>query len=156
MRSGEMVKRLSNRLILGLLILGLCGGSERAEARSFGDFLKALGNSIAHPHTQKRPVPRTTKRKDESKASPSPSGSPTTTPGAASVAPPNQQNVRAAVAAAPSKSGKRDLPYGIPVPGKQGFVTSPFAPDEGYVDVRSFPPGTEVKDPYTGKNFLTP
>ena len=43
--------------------------------------------------------------------------------------------------------------YGTPVPGKPGFVTSPYSPYAGYVDVRGFPPGTEVKDPYTGKSF---
>src|SRR5439155_16140795 len=46
--------------------------------------------------------------------------------------------------------------YGTPVPGKNGFVTSPFSPNSGYIDVRGFAPGTPVKDPYTGKVFLTP
>ncbi len=54
----------------------------------------------------------------------------------------------------PVTEGK--LLYGKPVPGKQGFVSSPYGDSQGYIDVRGFPPGTEVKDPYTGKNFLVP
>jgi hypothetical protein len=50
----------------------------------------------------------------------------------------------------------RDISYGTPVPGKSGFVTSPHSPYAGYVDVRGFPPGTEVKCPYSGKIFLVP
>ena len=50
----------------------------------------------------------------------------------------------------------REMPYGTPVPGKPGFVTSPHSPYAGYVDVRGFPPGTEVKCPYSGKIFLVP
>ena len=39
--------------------------------------------------------------------------------------------------------------------GKPGFVTSPHG-GSGYIDARGFPPGTEVKDPYSGKTFLVP
>ena len=57
--------------------------------------------------------------------------------------------------AAPTKVAKGDFPYGIPVPGKKNLVESPFSPGK-YVDVEGFAPGTEVKDPYTGKIFLVP
>ncbi len=58
-------------------------------------------------------------------------------------------------AAAPTKVAKGDYPYGIPVPGKPHLVESPYSPGK-YIDVEGFPPGTEVKDPYTDKIFLVP
>lgn len=45
---------------------------------------------------------------------------------------------------------------GTPVPGKPGFVTSPYEPTKGFIDVRGFPPGTKVKCPYSGKILLVP
>ena len=48
-----------------------------------------------------------------------------------------------------------EIPYGKAVPGKPGFVFSP-SDQFKYIDVRGFPPGTEVKDPYSGKSFLVP
>jgi hypothetical protein len=58
-------------------------------------------------------------------------------------------------AAPPTKVAKGDYPYGIPVPGKPHLVESPYSPGK-YIDVEGFPPGTEVKDPYTDKIFLVP
>jgi hypothetical protein len=57
---------------------------------------------------------------------------------------------------APSPSSGGNLPYGVAVEGKPGYITSPYAPHSGYVDVRGFPSGTEVKCPYTGKLFRIP
>jgi hypothetical protein len=54
----------------------------------------------------------------------------------------------------PAKVG--EIPYAKPVPGKPGFVFSPYDQYKGYIDVRGFPPGTEVKDPYSQKSFLVP
>ncbi len=56
---------------------------------------------------------------------------------------------------APATAVKGDYPYGVPVPGKPGFVRSPYSPDK-MTDVRGYSPGTEVKDPYTQKIFLVP
>jgi hypothetical protein len=64
--------------------------------------------------------------------------------------------------ATPSPSpvqAKRDsssaIPYATPVPDKPGFVHSPYNP-KFLIDVRGFPPGTEVIDPNTSKPFKVP
>lgn len=44
----------------------------------------------------------------------------------------------------------------LPLPKKPGFITSPYAPNVGYIDVRGFPSGAEIKCPYTGKMFRLP
>jgi hypothetical protein len=161
--SVRVMKRLLRTIVVCLSASSLLAATEVAEAGPFEDFFKSIRNSFAHPAPKPRsPQPRQSSRKQNNEAPPidasdasnsqtSSSPSPTPTP-----APPNRNNVRVAKATATRKNPKSDLPYGIPVPGKQGLVTSPFSPDSGYIDVRSFPPGTEVRDPYTGKSFLTP
>ena len=53
-------------------------------------------------------------------------------------------------------SSQTQFPYGRPVPGKPGYVYSPFDRNGGYVDVTGYSRGSKVKDPYTGKIFLVP
>jgi hypothetical protein len=145
----QLHQRLT-RLIVVLLLIGFLMMGDIANAGSFMEFLKAIGNSIAHPQKKSQSHTKGTKEPaSRHTASPNPTFG-------QSPAPPVEPNVRTASAAPEAKDGKADVPYAIPVPGKRGFVISPFAPDAGYVDVHQFPPGTEVKDPFTGKVFLTP
>jgi len=46
-------------------------------------------------------------------------------------------------------------PFASPVPNKPGFVYSPYNP-KYLIDVRGFPPGTQVTDPNSGKIFRVP
>jgi hypothetical protein len=155
---------VKNKILIGLTMAALCLSANPARAGSLGDFFKALGNSLAHPGQKPKPKsspppnkrPKT-KGSEQNAADypPSPTATPppqTPTPTATV----SQPQVRPASAPPQDRKSKRDIPYAIPVPNKPGFVTSPYSPKSGYVDVRGFPSGTEVKDPYSGKIFLTP
>lgn len=56
---------------------------------------------------------------------------------------------------APATTTPEQMPFGLPVPGKKGFVYSPFDKTQ-MVDVRGIPPGKKVRCPYTSKIFLVP
>ena len=152
----------AKRLILILAVSVFFIGRPPAEGGNpVGDFFKRLGNSIAHPTKKPRPSPQKGNAKNKgAKASATvgkleaeePPGPPLVEPTPA----PTPVTARSASSVPETTRRRRDMPYGIPVPNKPGFVTSPYAPKLGFVDVRGFPSGTEVKDPYTGKVFLTP
>jgi hypothetical protein len=153
---------VKNRILIGLTMGAVLSPANPVLAGSVGEFFKALGNSIAHPAQNRKPKPQPQNKRPKTRGAqqnaadspPSPTGTPlqTPTPTATITQPP----VRVASAPPQNQSSKRDIPYAIPVPNKPGFVTSPYSPKSGYVDVRGFTSGTEVKDPYSGKTFLTP
>ena len=51
---------------------------------------------------------------------------------------------------------RKSYAYGIPIPGKPGFVRSPYAPSKGEIDIRRYPKGTQLKCPSTGETFIAP
>ena len=68
-----------------------------------------------------------------------------------------QPQVAPAPTPTPVPANRRDASYGIPEPGRPGFIRSPHSPEKGLIDVRGYPPGTEIKDPYMpGKIILVP
>jgi hypothetical protein len=140
LRAVAYMKRLYVPLLLSLSVvfLGACGSQQavaRKQPRQPGGFTPPP--AVSEELADSEPKPR------ESAVQESPA--------------PQVVEDKPAANPAPVPSPRLGNPeYGKPVPGKPGFVTSPYAPAAGLVDVRGFPPGTEVKDPYTGKICLVP
>ena len=130
----------------------MISATDVAKAGPFRDFFTAIRSAIAQPKEKARRH-RSSHKHNETPPS---DASTSQTSGSPVPASPDQRDVRWAKAASGASQQKTELPYGTPVPGKPWLVTSPFAPDSGYVDVTGFPPETAVEDPYTGKIFLTP
>jgi len=161
--------KVDRLLLFAILVLFL--GASFVDAGPVGNFFKKVGQSISKPlqrQPQPEPQPQSTRpqptkaphatRRSTSRAAPAAASTPS------AVAQPSQPakeeestDTGRPVSAADIEKAKADLPYGIPVPGRKGMVTSPYTPDEGkYVDVTDFASGSVVKDPYTGKFFLVP
>src|SRR6266581_5314583 len=145
----SMTRFVSPRWICLLAVALLFLSGRSANADPVGDFFKKLGQSISKAF-QPQPTPRPTRKTRGSEASPSPPGEPSK---------PAKEEVTRTVlpaSAAPADKAKGDMPYGIPVPGQKGMVTSPYLPEGNYIDVSAFVPGSAVKDPYTEKIFRVP
>ncbi|HEU0207380.1 MAG TPA: hypothetical protein VFQ78_00235 [Candidatus Udaeobacter sp.] len=134
-------------------------------ADAVSDFFKRVGDSVSKAF-QPRPTPNPNQKKTKhaahrlalrnpnvAGASPTPLEEPTVVVKQETVTP-SVTVMRAS--GVPAEKAKGDMPYGIPVPGHKGMVTSPYVPDGNYIDVRGFAAGSAVKDPYTGRLFLVP
>ena len=149
-----------------LPVVGLFFLSARCvDAEPVGDFFKKVSQSVSKAF-QPRPTPNPTEKKTKRAArrpssripsapdaSPTPLGQQTNLVKEEKVTPTVTVQRASTV---PAEKAKEDLPYGIPVPGHKGMVTSPYSPEGNYIDVSAFPSGSAVRDPYTGKVFLVP
>lgn len=102
-------------------------------------------DSVTTPGRTVTPSTASTQRTTTVKPGPSPKSSPATVTEKSKPSP------------SPSRTTTtQSLPTAKPVPGKPGYVFSPFDPSGGYVDVTGYTSGQKVKDPYSGKVFLVP
>jgi hypothetical protein len=81
-----------------------------------------------------------------------PTGDPSANPGT----PPPPTTTPPPAPPPPATTDADQLPFGIKVPGKPGFVLSPYDKTAGIVDVQGIAPGKKVKCPYTDKVFRVP
>ena len=140
------------------LLSGRC-----VNADPIGDLFKKVGESVSKAF-QPRPTPNPTEKKTK-RAARRPTSPQSNVVGASPTPLEQPMNLikeemvtptvlRAS--AVPADKAKGDMPYGIPVPGHKGMVTSPYSPEGNYIDVSAFAPGSAVRDPYTRKIFLVP
>jgi hypothetical protein len=163
----NLINRFTRSRWLSLPVAALFFLSGRCvNADPVGDFFKKVGHSISKAF-QPQPTPAqtkktTTRRASRRTTSPQPNvagASPTPLEQPTDVVKDEKVTPTITVlraSAVPAEKAKGDLPYGIPVPGHKGMVTSPYSPEGNYVDVSAFAPGSAVRDPYTGKIFLVP
>ena len=154
--------------VLGLVVLGGCRTAHDVAVSSFhvldapanyvrrhidGDTqtttTTASSDAVTTPGRNVTPPATTTERRTTTtttKPSPGPKSSPSAVTEKSKPSPSPSRNT----------STQSQIPTAKPVPGKPGYVFSPFDPSGGYVDVTGYASGQKVKDPYSGKIFLVP
>jgi hypothetical protein len=157
----SMTRFVSPRWICLLAVTLLFLSGRSANADPVGDFFKKLGQSVSkafQPQPTPRPSRKTTRASRQATSQESNAAEAAPTPLGAPSKPAKEERSSPAVpaSAAPKEKARGDMPYGIPVPGQKGMVTSPYLPEGNYIDVSAFAPGSAVKDPYTGKIFRVP
>lgn len=163
-------------LLLGTILLSGCGGGRDASETSFR-VIDAPANYVQRPpdRSETRTTTTTTTttsdavtpgrtvnvapknretqpRQPTVQTQPAPASSPRVTRNTTPETPRSSPSPAPRSVTAPATS----YPTAKAVPGKPGYVFSPYDPNGGYVDVSGFSPGSKVKDPYSGKIFLVP
>jgi uncharacterized membrane protein len=165
--------------LLGLLLLGGCRTAHDVAVTSFR-VIDAPANYVRHhldesattttassdvvtpgrsidpsaapsPAARRRPA-TTTVETDSSSNAPTTPRSRTQTTSAETT----QRNSTAPATTRATTTQGQQYPTAKPVPGKPGFVYSPYDPNGGYVDVTGYASGSKAKDPYSQKIFVVP
>jgi hypothetical protein len=110
------------------------------------------GHPVAVSKTTPAPGRRTTSSTTTTNTRRTASSSPSPRPTHGAAGTPQPQHNTAA--APPPQTAQ--YPTARPVPGKPGFVYSPYDPNGGYVDVTGYASGSKAKDPYSQKIFIVP
>jgi hypothetical protein len=171
----KRVKTVRRVLLLGMLSFSGCKAAHDVAVTSFhvidapANYVRRHIDQPSKPTTTATTVAsdsvtpgRTVPAAPNNRTTPQRQASASTQP-APSATPRASQNVAAEKpkpAPNPAPRNVTDAPAQYPtaktVPGKPGYVFSPYDPNGGYVDVNGFTPGSKVKDPYSGKIFLVP
>jgi hypothetical protein len=141
--------RLLLSLLTGVALIHLTACDTTDNARRSGRKPKyGYGGTETMPDPAPPKPPTDTAANDPGSETPGDTAEPTPTP----PPPPMKTGSDAA-----GGTVKATPPYAVPVPNKPGYVTSPRAPYAGYIDVRGYAPGTEIKDPWApGQTLLVP
>ena len=159
-------------LLLGLGALGGCRAAHDVAVTSFhvldapanyvrrhldGETQTTTTSSDAVTTPGRTVTPSTTTNTERRTTTKTQSGPPTK-PGPSPKPSPSTVTEKSKASPSPSRnaSSQGQLPTAKQVPGKPGYVFSPFDPGGGYVDVTGYASGQKVKDPYSGKIFLVP
>lgn len=110
------------------------------------DTVTTPGRTVTVPPPTSDTQRRTVRTQDQTRPRTGPSASPPTVTEKSKPSPSPSRSV----------TTQTQYPTAKPVPGKPGYVFSPYDPSGGYVDVNGYTPGQKVKDPYSGKIFLVP